>query len=132
MAAVLGLLFAVTALASQTTVITGCAHRPQVRPHKIVIACGDGNFYVDHLAWQRWNSRGAVAKGIAHQNDCNPKCARGHFHAYRATVSLSRVVSCVKGRREFARTAWRLAATPSRAPHSGSQTLTCRFLRLRP
>jgi hypothetical protein len=58
--------------------------------------------------------------------------AMAMVHAYRATVTLSRVVSCVKGRREFARVAWRLAATPSRAPHSGSQTLTCRFLRLRP
>jgi hypothetical protein len=132
MAAVLGLLFAVAALAP-APVITGCAHQPQVRPHEIVIACGDGNFYVDHLAWKRWGAGGAVAAGVAHQNDCTPYCAAGHFHSYRATVTLSRIVSCVKGRREFARVSWQLAAAkPARYSRVGSQTLTCRFLRLRP
>jgi hypothetical protein len=132
MATVLGLLFAVATLAAPAPVITGCAHRPQVRPHKVVIACADVNFYVDRLSWRRWGARDAVGKGTAHENDCSPNCAAGHFHAYRATVTLSRVVSCVKRRREFARIAWRFAATPAHAPRSGSQTFTCRFLRLRP
>ena len=129
----LELLVAVAALAAPAPVITGCAHQPQVRPHEITIACADANFYVDHLAWTRWDARGAVATGIAHENDCTPYCAAGHFHSYRTTLTLSRVVSCVKGRREFARIAWRFAAAkPEHYSRAGSQTLTCRFLRLRP
>jgi hypothetical protein len=130
---VLGLLLAVASLAAPTPVITGCSHRPQVRPHEIMIACGDGNFYVDHLAWTRWRVSGAMATGFAHQNDCTPDCAAGHFHSYRASVTLSRVLSCVKGRREFVRIAWRFrAAKPAQAPRSSSETLPCRFLRLKP
>ena len=129
----LGLLFAVAALGAPGPVITGCAHQPQVRPHEIVIACADANFYVDHLVWTRWNARGAVATGIAHENDCTPYCAAGHFHSYRATVALSRLVSCVKGRREFARIAWRFTASkPAHVPRAGRETLPCGFLRLKP
>ena len=113
------------ALAVAAVVWTGCAHRPTVRPASIVIACADANFYVDHLHWTAWGSTSAVAKGTAHQNDCKPNCAAGHFHAFPLTVRLSRVVTCVKGRREFARIAWA-------GRTKGDETLPCVFLKLKP
>jgi hypothetical protein len=122
-----------TLLLTAALVFTGCSHRPEVRPASIVIACGDGNFYVTGLRWSRWGSRDAVATGTAHANDCTPYCAAGRFHTYPAALRLSRPVSCVAGRREFAAIAWRFpAAKPAHAPRSGTETLPCRFLRLRP
>jgi hypothetical protein len=111
--------------AAAAVVWSGCAHQPQVRPASIVIACADANFYVDHLHWQRWTATGAVGTGIAHRNDCKPNCAAGHFHSSTATVRLSRVVTCVKGRREFSRIAWT-------GKDASSETLPCSFLALRP
>jgi hypothetical protein len=120
-------------LAVAATVFTGCAHQPVVRPHEVVVACGDGNFYVDKLRWSSWRGAAAVATGVAHENDCTPNCAAGHFHTYRAELRLSHVVRCVKGRAEFATIGWRfLAAKPAHVPRTDSETLPCRFLRLKP
>jgi hypothetical protein len=113
------------ALAVAAVVWTGCAHKPQVRPASIVFACADANFYADHLHWASWSTSGATAKGTGHRNDCKPYCAAGHFHSFPITVHLSHVVTCVKGRSEFARVAWT-------RPTSGSETMPCSFLKLRP
>jgi hypothetical protein len=114
----------VVALALAAVVWTGCAHKPQVRPASIVIACADANFYVDHLRWKSWGKTIAVALGRGHQNDCTPNCAAGHFHAFPMNVRLSHVVSCVKGRHEFARIAWTVKGK------TDSETLACSFLKL--
>jgi hypothetical protein len=119
------------AFVAAAVVWTGCAHRPQIRPSAIVFACGDGNFYATGLHWKRWNGTDAVATGTGHQNDCTPNCAAGRFHTFPLTVRLSRVVACVRGRREFSRAAWdsvRLAGIP----HAGAETLPCSFLKLKP
>ena len=121
------------ALLLVATVLTGCAHHGQVRPAEVIFACADANFYATQMSWTHWGTADAEGTGLGHQNDCTPYCAAGHFHSYRATVKLSRVISCVKGRREFARIAWRFAAAkPAQYSRAGSETLTCRFLRLRP
>ncbi|MBV8064283.1 MAG: hypothetical protein JOY73_02015 [Actinobacteria bacterium] len=103
---------------------TGCTHKPEVRPASIIVACADANFYVDHIRWSSWGAAGAVGKGTAHRNDCTPNCAAGHFHASPVTVRLSKVVTCVKGRREFARISWGAAT-------ADSETLPCTFLKLK-
>jgi hypothetical protein len=122
-----------TLLAGPTPVLTGCEHRPQVRPAGIVLACGDGNFYVTRLTWTRWSPREAVARGVGYENDCRPNCAAGHFHTYLVELRLSRVVGCVAHRLEFSTIAWRfVAAKPAHVPRAGSETLPCRFLRLHP
>lgn len=113
------------AFALAAVVWTGCAHRPQVRPASIVIACADANLYVDHLRWTSWGRKTAVASGRGHQNDCKPYCAAGHFHAFPMRVTLSRVVTCVKGRREFARLSWTIKGK------TDSETLPCTYLRLK-
>lgn len=113
------------ALAVAAVVWTGCAHKPQVRPASIVVACADANFYVDHLHWTSWSAKTAVAKGQGHQNDCKPNCAAGHFHAFPMNVRLSHVVTCVKGRREFARITWTIKGK------SDSEMLFCSFLKIK-
>jgi hypothetical protein len=104
---------------------SGCEHRARVRPKAIIVACADANFYVQGIRWSRWSATRAVGAGTAHVNDCTPNCAAGHFHTFRVTVRLSRVVTCVPGRREFARIEWSGAQT-------GNETLPCSFLRLKP
>ena len=98
-----------------------------VRPRSIVVACGDANFYFTNLAWSAWNATRAKAGGIAHLNDCNPYCAAGHFHTYRARVTLSRPKTCTNGARDFTLLTWRYPAkAPTGQPAQGSQRLPCR------
>ena len=104
---------------------SGCEHVARVRPPSLVVACADANFTIDHITWSAWRARAATGRGTAHVNDCTPNCAAGHFHAFPITVRLSRVVQCIKGRREFARIAWS-------GTQSGNETLPCSFLRLGP
>ena len=116
-----------------TTVLTGCAHHAEVRPARVVFACGDGNFYATGLSWTHWGTADAEATGAGHQNDCTPDCAAGHFHTYKLRVRLSRPVVCVTGRHEFSRLAWWFIATkPAQVLRAGSETLPCRFLKLEP
>jgi len=98
-----------------------------VRPKKIIVACGDANFYFTNLAWSSWNGRHAIAGGVANVNDCTPTCVGGHFHTYRATLTLTRPRSCSNGQREFTRMAWQLhAAAPAGTKPNGAQSLPCR------
>jgi hypothetical protein len=98
-----------------------------VRPKKIIVACGDANFYFTNLTWSSWNAKQAIASGIANLNDCKPYCAAGHFHTYRATVTLSLPRSCSDGVRAFTRMAWRYPAkVPAGLGRRDSQSLPCR------
>jgi hypothetical protein len=112
----------VVALVAAAVVWTGCEHRPRTRPASLVLACGDGNLYADHLRWSRWTATDAVATGVGHRNTCTPSCAAGRFRAFPIRIRLSRPVTCVTGRREFARVQWT----------GESETLPCTFLKLRP
>ena len=68
-----------------------CVGGPVERPREVVLACADGNSYVDHLSWVRWSGQLAVGHGTLEQNDCTPDCAAGKFYAYPATISFSDV-----------------------------------------
>ena len=97
-----------------------------VRPHSIVVACGDGNFALLRLRWTSWNGLHANAQATASQNDCKPYCAAGHFHSYPATVVLSRPRTCKNGVRVFTQLAWRFtAARPAGEPRTGSIRYPC-------
>ncbi len=116
-------------------VLIGCSHHAQVRPAQVVFACGDGNFYADGISWSHWGTADAEGVGTAHQNDCTPYCAAGHFHVYKAlSVRLSRPVACIKGgRHEYSRIAWRFSgAKPTGVPRAGSETLPCSFIKIKP
>jgi hypothetical protein len=99
-----------------------------VKPQAIVPACGDGNFQLSGLRWSSWGASGAAASGTAHQNDCTPNCAAGHFHAYPATVTLSALRTCAHGtRHELTLLAWRFThAKPAGVQRSGNERFPCR------
>jgi hypothetical protein len=69
-----------------------CTKPGQVKPSKIILACGDGNTVAQKLHWQKWGTGTAQAKGTLHQNDCTPYCAEGKFHDYPAHFALSDTV----------------------------------------
>jgi hypothetical protein len=111
----------------------GCTAQVKVRPVEIVFACGDANFYANHLRWSRWTAGEAVATGTGWQNDCTPYCAAGHFHHFPIRVTLSKPLRCGGGRVEFSSVAWRFTREkPAAAPRAGSQVFSCRFRRERP
>ncbi|HZP71986.1 MAG TPA: hypothetical protein VFA97_01285 [Gaiellaceae bacterium] len=96
-----------------------------VRPHSIVVACADGNFYLTRLSWTSWAAAKAVAAGTGHQNDCTPNCAAGHFHTYPADVSLTKPRTCA-GHKVFTTLSWRFTKpTPKGIALSGATTFSC-------
>jgi hypothetical protein len=121
-------LSAVTAdAASLPAVQTRCTTKSaKIRPGRILIACGDGNFFVTRMHWSSWTSTAARGRGTAHQNDCTPNCAAGHFHAYsRISIRLSRPHLC-KGALQFGRLSWRYGAShPSGIRRTGFTTFPC-------
>ncbi len=90
-----------TAPASQAFVglprLYTCQAHSVVRPRSYVLACGDGNAWLDRLRWQTWTSARATGVGTFHGNDCSPDCASGHFHSSPASVVLSRPLSTPGG-----------------------------------
>jgi hypothetical protein len=83
---------------------------PLVRPGSIVVACGDGNFYLTGIHWTSWGRTAATGIATAHRNDCKPYCAAGHFHTYVVAITLSKPRAC-KGRAVFVRVGWRFVGT---------------------
>jgi hypothetical protein len=107
------------AAASKLPGVDACGNgKADVRPRTISF-CGDGNFYITRLSWSRWTQKTAAARGVAHQNDCKPFCAAGHFHQYAVSVRLSRPEVCRRHKREFTRLLVRfLRRKPSNVAHS--------------
>ena len=89
-----------TDAASRTYALRDCQHEAY-KPHKIVIACGDGNLYMTGMHWSHWRRSSAVGTGTAHANDCSPNCAQGHFHRYAAKITLTKPTTCTGGVRQF-------------------------------
>lgn len=99
------LAFAVSALSvasSATAVPRDKAHAAHVRlydclgthykPTRILVACGDGNAFVQHLNWTEWAAHKARASGVWVQNNCKPDCAGGRFIHYPVRMRLSDVM----------------------------------------
>jgi hypothetical protein len=107
--AAVGLILATAASASSSLPsFYGCyGTNAIVRPQQILIACGDGNYFLAQLKWSRWTRSSAAGVAIAHINDCKPTCAAGTFHWYRhVSVRLTRAKKCSDGHRLFTRIAW--------------------------
>ncbi|HZT66032.1 MAG TPA: hypothetical protein VFA11_09620 [Acidimicrobiales bacterium] len=62
---------------------------PAIEPGTIMLACGDGNAYLDHLRWSSWTGTAATATGVYTHNTCTPSCAGGTFVSAPTTVRLS-------------------------------------------
>lgn len=93
-------LAATSAFAGRTVYAPKDCSRPRVKPSRIVATCADGGFYFTAQHWTYWNGREAGAKGKVHVNDCDPFCAGGTFHTFKAKIRLSKVrVKTCNGRR---------------------------------
>jgi hypothetical protein len=111
------------ASASPTPSFAGCfASTPKIRPPSILVACGDGNFFIARINWASWTATAASGAGVGHQNDCTPDCARGRFHLYRVSLRLYRPQRCPNGRIEFTRFRWSfVGAKPSNVSRTGTE-----------
>ena len=72
---------------------SGPVHGGTVKPASVMLACGDGNFWIAALEWHAWGSATTTATGRVHYNDCTPYCAAGHFHVIPGTATLSKLVA---------------------------------------
>jgi len=88
--------------------IPGCGGTDKARykPDKVIVACGDGNFFVVKLEWTKWTRKAASGAGTGKLNDCMPNCAQGQFHSRKVKLIASKPVTCANGMREFSRLAW--------------------------
>lgn len=74
-----------------------CLGKLRTQPASIVFACADANFGARHLRWTGWGERFTAAVGTAYANDCDPTCAAGKFHTFRAIVVASGSQECSGG-----------------------------------
>jgi hypothetical protein len=107
--------------------IPGCggADKAKYKPDKVIVACGDGNFYVVKLEWTKWTRKAASGTGTGKLNDCMPNCAQGQFHSYKVKLIPSRAVTCSNGKREFTRLAWYFRHKHRGVPRKGAMNRPC-------
>jgi hypothetical protein len=77
------------ATASSAPLVINCLGHGQIRPHRYVLTCADGNDYLTGLHWASWGSAG-FGSGSSAFNDCTPSCVSGHFHSFPVLVVLWR------------------------------------------
>jgi hypothetical protein len=104
----------------------------QVRP-AIISYTGDGTGFLggprardqrSHLRWSAWTRQLARGTGFDQINDCNPFCARGHFHGFPIRIELWRPRT-LAGTLVFTRmTIWYTASRPPSAPRHYTYTDT--------
>jgi hypothetical protein len=81
--------------ATPTRVLT-CTDTVASKPTTYTLSCADANAGWTGMTWSSWSATTATGRGILRQNDCTPNCAAGKFINYRATVTLSKVVTTKK------------------------------------
>lgn len=89
------------AAAAPTMALPNCAGALEVRPARLTLACGDGNFVARSLQWTGWGENFAAATGFGEVNDCTPDCAGGKFHSYRVVLIASGYQRCPGGRTAY-------------------------------
>ena len=111
-----------------TPVVPLCTQKAAVAPASWTLACGDGNYWLSGLRWHGWGAASATATGTAHQNDCTPNCAAGHFRTVAVSVAVSGTLRCGTWR-QYARLVVRYpAGTPAPfRPTPLVERLGCRF-----
>lgn len=77
--------------ARHRAVIHKCVSGTAVAPKTYVLACGDGNTWLQQLRWKHWGSRTATATGRGFVNTCTPSCAAGRPATYPVLVTVSRL-----------------------------------------
>lgn len=81
--------------ATPTHVLT-CSLKLASKPTTYTLSCADANAGWTGMTWSAWGATSATGHGILRQNNCTPNCVSGTFLNYRATVTLSKVVSTKK------------------------------------
>jgi hypothetical protein len=88
-------------------------------PRHLMLACGDGNFWLDGMTWRNWGAAQATGTGTVHANDCKPYCAAGHFHTYPVTVTMSHLIRCTTKGRQYTKLYIRYTAAHRPGTSSG-------------
>lgn len=83
---------------SSTPRLLTCLRHRAVKPVNYVVRCGNANTAWTSARWATWGGKSATGTGHLYQNDCKPKCAKGHFHSYPATIVLSAAKATKYGR----------------------------------
>ena len=81
--------------AAPTRVLT-CSLKLATKPSRYLLSCADANASWTGMSWSVWSASSASGRGILRQNDCTPNCVSGKFINYRATVTLSKIVTTKK------------------------------------
>jgi hypothetical protein len=81
-------------------VLVNCQHHGVVLPRTFILTCADANDVLTNLSWVSWRTV-AFGSGIERINTCVPNCAAGHFHSYRALITLWRVRARGHGTGQF-------------------------------
>ncbi|HEX9067102.1 MAG TPA: hypothetical protein VF843_18485 [Streptosporangiaceae bacterium] len=71
-------------------VVISCTGKAQTRPASYVLACADGNAYLQKLHWQAWSAASAFASGTDTFRVCIPDCTKGKLHSFPVLVDLWR------------------------------------------
>jgi hypothetical protein len=70
-------------------VLVNCQHHAVILPRSFTLTCADANDMLTGLSWVSWRNV-AFGSGTERINTCMPNCAAGHFHSYRALITLWR------------------------------------------
>ena len=70
-------------------VLVNCQHHAVILPRSFTLTCADANDVLTGLSWVSWRNV-AFGSGTERINTCMPNCAAGHFHSYRALITLWR------------------------------------------
>ena len=81
--------------ASPARIMT-CTQKLTSKPATYLLSCADANAGWTGMSWSNWGARSATGHGFLRQNDCKPNCVSGKFIDYRATVTLSKVITTKK------------------------------------
>lgn len=74
-------------------VVTDCEHFA-LRPARIGVACGDGNYQLVEARYDHWGTDRAEGRAVAITNTCTPNCAEGTFvrTSVRFTLDEERLI----------------------------------------
>jgi hypothetical protein len=81
--------------ASPTRILT-CTQKLASKPATYTLSCADANAGWTGMTWSAWGASTATGRGLLRQNNCSPNCVSGKFLDYRATVTLSKVITTKK------------------------------------
>jgi hypothetical protein len=86
------------------TVVSANCHGHNIKPSRIILACGDAGLLVEHLKWKSWRRAEAEGEGTGVGKTCNPNCAAGGTRSGPMEIRLFKTARCAKdGRVHFTR-----------------------------